>query len=106
MRKHKKIHDSQRFSIIAKDLRRCYVCGSFAGIELHEIFFGSGRRDLSKEFGLVVPLCDQCHRGTKGVHGKNGHELDMQLKAIGEAAFDNHYPELNFIKIFGKGGYK
>lgn len=106
MRKRKKIPDSQRFSIITNDLLRCYVCGAFTGIELHEIFFGSGRRDLSKVYGLVVPLCEQCHRGTNGVHGKNGHELDLQLKAIGEAAFESHYPESNFIKVFGRGGYK
>lgn len=102
----KKIPDSQRFSIITDDLRRCYVCGAFAGIELHEIFFGSHRRERSKEYGLVVPLCDICHRGTNGVHGKNGKELNMKLKAIGQTAFENHYPDLDFITIFGKGGYK
>lgn len=25
-------------------------------------------------------LCPDCHRGTNGVHGKNGHILDLKLK--------------------------
>jgi len=25
-------------------------------------------------------LCGECHRGTNGIHGKNGHILDLELK--------------------------
>lgn len=106
MKKRKKIPDSKRFSIITEDLHRCVECGAISGIMLHEIFFGRVKRDLSKEFGLVIPLCYKCHQGTNGIHGKNGHALDMKWKARGQAAFEAHYPELDFIKIFGKGGYR
>lgn len=95
----------ERYSILANDLHRCYACGRISSIELHEIFFGSRNRQLSIKYGLVVPLCSECHRGTNGVHGKNGKELNMKLKAVGQRSFERFYPELDFIKIFGKGGY-
>jgi hypothetical protein len=39
------------------------------------------------------------HRGTNGVHGKNGHELDIRLKQLGQEVFNN---DPKFIKIFGR----
>lgn len=93
--------DCERFSWIADDMTKCIVCGSHYGIEYHEIFFGS-KRNLSIKYGMVVPLCAECHRGTNGVHGKNGHELDTDLKRKGQFVFEKVYPDLKFIKIFGK----
>lgn len=78
----------------------CIVCGTgFA--ELHEIFFGKNSQ-LSKRYGCQVRLCFEHHRGTYGVHGKNGHELDKGLKQKGQLDFENRYPDLSFLKIFGK----
>lgn len=93
---------AKRFSILVKDLRRCAVCGRIAGIELHEIYFGRGKRDLSIQYGLVVPLCVECHRGTNGVHGKNGHALDAGLKKRGQEAFEKAYPDKDFLTVFGR----
>lgn len=98
----KKMKDTDRFSILADDMHRCVVCGAIASIELHEVYFGSGKRDLSKKWGLVVPLCYQCHRGTDGVHGRDGHLLDMELKRKAQIVFGNVYPDENFLSIFGR----
>lgn len=46
----------------------------------HEVFFGRRNRQKSIDDGLVVFLTPAMHIGTNGVHGKNGHKLDMELK--------------------------
>ena len=90
-----------RFSIIVKDFDRCLICGSYLNIHKHEIFFGTANRKLSIKYGLVVPLCHRHHNGSNaGVHYNK--ELNIKLKQQGQKAFEYHYPDLDFIKIFGK----
>ena len=87
-------------SIIQNDYQ-CIVCGDYR-VEDHHIFFGNAKRELSEKYGLKVWLCSRHHRGTNGVHGKNGKVLNMKLKKLGQEAFEHHYPDLNFLKIFGR----
>ena len=95
-----KTSDANRFSIITDDLKRCFVCGKIGGIDLHEIFFGSNR-EKSKRYGLVVPLCHEgCHQGSKGVHFNR--QLDLEMKKIGQKAFEGHYPDEDFLEVFGR----
>lgn len=100
-KKRKAVADGKRFSILTDELDVCYVCGMERDVELHEIFFG-GNRNNSKRYGLVVPLCPECHQGTHGVHGSKGHFLDMTLKEEGQVAFEKRYPATEFIKVFGR----
>lgn len=95
--KKDRIPDSKRFSILTKDMHRCFVCGAFAGIQKHEIFGGTGRRELSKYYGLVVPLCDKCHAE---VHKKE--DFAGELKRRGQEAFEEHYPDEEFLEVFGR----
>lgn len=60
------------------------------GLERHEIFFGKNRK-RSIEDGLVVFLTAEQHRGTKGVHGKNGKELNDKLKQLGQKTAMKYY---------------
>lgn len=93
----------KRYSIIVDNFNRCLVCGSYLNIHKHEIFFGRGKRELSIKYGLVVPLCGRHHnQSNDGVHGKNGHKLDIELKKTGQKAFQYHYPDLDFLEIFHK----
>lgn len=99
--KRKKVSDKDRFSIITSEMHRCYICGRLGGMHKHEIFFGSGKRELSKKYGLVVPLCGSCHEfGKEAVH--NNREQDLKLKAIGQRAFEKHYPKKSFLEVFGR----
>lgn len=86
-------------SIITKDLTKCYLCGSYQRIEIHHIYSGCYRKK-STQYGLVVPLCYNCHQGTNGVHF-NRLKMD-KLRAIGQKAFEREYPDLDFVKIFGR----
>lgn len=57
----------------------CPICGVVA-TELHHIMFKSQVKQLENCKLNHIYLCANCFRGTKGVHGKNGHELDKKLK--------------------------
>ena len=54
-------------------------------------FFGRGRRKISDREGLIVYLCPYCHRGDKGVHGKNGAKLNYTLKEVAQEAWEDNY---------------
>ena len=77
---------------------------AFTNLEEHHIFFGTANRKLSEKDGLKVWLCQYHHRGTKGVHGKDGHELDERLKSIAQMFYMQKYnkTEDEFIKRYGK----
>ena len=62
------------------DIHFCEVCGSSYGIELHHVIFRSQNSNLTKCKLNFAYLCPEHHRFKNGVHGKNGHELDKQLK--------------------------
>ena len=57
----------------------CEVCGS-PGNEIHHCIFGSGKKKQCERLESIILLCYECHRGTYGVHGKNGSELNLRLK--------------------------
>ena len=87
-------------SIIQKSKDRCFLCGRQAQEE-HHIFFGTANRKLSEKYGIKVYLCTECHRvGKYAVH--NNKETDMKLKIIGQKKFEEKYPKLCFLTIFGR----
>ena len=86
---------------IIQDRKECIICGSW-NVEDHHIFFGAAKRKISEKYGLKVWLCPTHHRGTNGVHGKNGHKLDMQLKELGQKAFEWKHTREEFLERFGK----
>lgn len=86
-------------SIIQEDTDYCFFCGRY-GTEIHHIFFGNPNRKWSDKYKCVVGLCADHHRGNNGVHFNR--ELDLTLKKIGQKKFEETYPELNFMGIFGK----
>ena len=91
-------------SIITNDLKHCYVCGTNQNIELHHCIHGTAKRKLADKEGLIVPLCHEHHQGTKGVHGRDGHNLDKELKINAEVVWceKNAKTPDDFIRIFGR----
>jgi len=87
-------------SIIQKE-KRCIVCHN-SNIEEHHVFFGTANRKLSEKYGLKVYLCSEHHRGTRGVHGNQGKELDTYLKQLAQSRFEEKGTREKFIQIFGK----
>ena len=85
-------------SIITSDLDHCYLCGA-PYPQIHHIFNGS-MKAKSEKYGLVMPLCMNHHTGAEGVHTIPGKMTET--KAFGQKMFELYYPELDFLKIFGK----
>lgn len=58
-------------------------------VEAHHIIKGRGKRKACETGQSTIMLCYEHHRGTYGVHGKQGHELDMRLKLQLQATYYN-----------------
>lgn len=60
-------------------------------------------RSLSEKYGLKIYLCMQHHTyegGPNAVH--RNHDIDILVKQDAQKAFIKRFPDLDFIKIFGK----
>lgn len=93
----------KRYSIL-QDKKQCIVCNKTFNLNTHEVYFGNKNRDKSIEDGCCVYLCKEHHQGTNGVHGKNGHELDLYLKQEMQKQWIKIYNKSidDFIKRYGK----
>lgn len=57
-----------------------YGCNSNNSTQLHHIIKGKGKRTQCERIESVLFVCWEHHHGNKGIHGKDGHELDLKLK--------------------------
>ena len=80
----------------------CYVTGSTQNLHLHHIFAG-GRRKLSDREGFVVWLTGHYHnQSNDGVHGKNGHALDLKLKQDCQRKYEETHSREEWMLLLGK----
>jgi hypothetical protein len=78
-----------------------YLSGRTDSLEEHHIFYGQGRRKLSERYGLKVWLThDEHNEPPHGVHFNQAAR--RRLERAGQEAFERKYPDLNFMRIFGK----
>lgn len=72
--------------------------------ERHEVFFSRAYRNKSIKDGLIIFLTEEDHRGTNGVHGKNGNKLNRYLKRTAQKAWMEYYQKTKeeFINKYGK----
>ncbi len=75
-------------SIITDVKDYCFFCGRTEDCD-HHFIFGSGKRPLSEEDGLKVPICNKCH--TMGKIDERIHDNTMAMKMskiIGQLAWE------------------
>lgn len=65
---------------MSKEIQWCKVCGTSYGVETHHIMFRSEVKALEHFKLNLVDLCIEHHKGTYGVHGSKGAELNRKLK--------------------------
>jgi hypothetical protein len=100
--------EKNRFSILVSDMNTCAECGKKferKDLSYHEVFYGTGKRQLSIKYGTVIPLCNcNCHNQVecKGIHFDK--KLRDKWHKIGQKAFMIHYEKTadEFREIFGK----
>lgn len=88
---------------IMQENKECFLCGTTNDLHLHHIIFGKNRKKCDED-KLTIYLCREHHEGTNGVHGKNGHKLDMWLKQRAERKWCEYYKRTisEFIDRYGK----
>lgn len=84
--------ENNRYSIIADNLNYCIICGK-PKQDLNEIFGGRNRQN-SMKYGLVIPMCRNCH-----IKYTNDADMQLKWKKIGQEVFEDTYNE-EFIDIF------
>ena len=87
-------------SIITDDMHTCMICGTTRNIEVHHCVFGVANKKLSDKYGLVVPLCVDCHRGRKGVH--QCRAVDLKIKQLAQKKFEELYDREKWMQLFGR----
>jgi len=94
---------SHSVSILQGKDRECYMTGNDDYLEKHHIFYGIKNRKISDAYGFFVYLIPELHRGTNGVHGINGHELDTKLKQDCQRQFEaDGHTRHEFMALIGK----
>lgn len=87
---------------IMQDEKCCYITGSTYNLHRHHIYAG-GRRKISEDNGFWVYLTGRLHnQSNEGVHGKNGHLLDMKLKQDCQRKYEETHSREEFIRLIGK----
>ena len=81
----------------------CYITGLANNLHKHHIYFGKPNRQISEKNGFWVYLAGYLHNQSNiGVHGKDGHELDLLLKKHCQAKYEETHSREEFIKLIGK----
>ncbi|MBE5886749.1 MAG: hypothetical protein E7284_10145 [Lachnospiraceae bacterium] len=85
----------------------CYLCkklhmdDSVKVTEEHHVICGTANRRISEKYGLKVYLCLYHHtQGPEAVHFNKTIMQDLKKEA--QYAFEKRYPELSFLKVFGR----
>lgn len=87
-------------SIISNE-RECLVCKTPYNLHKHHIYEGTANRKKSEKYGCWCYLCAKHHNlSNEGVHFNKA--LDKKLKKYAQSKFEETYPELDFMKIFGR----
>ena len=82
--------------------KECYITGSTHNLHKHHIYAG-GRRQISEREGFWVYLIGRLHnQSNDGVHGKNGHALDMKLKQDCQRKYEETHSREEFMQLIGK----
>ena len=87
-------------SILVSDLGSCMVCGR-PNAEVHHCLYGTSNRKWSEKYRLLVGLCAEHHRGSE-LSPHFNRDFDLQLKQYAQERFQEEYPELDFMSIFGR----
>lgn len=87
---------------IMQNVKVCIVCGACRNIHEHHIYFGANRK-VSEQNGFKCYLCGHHHnQSNEGVHGKNGHELDLHLKQECQRVYERNHTRKEFIGLIGR----
>lgn len=85
---------------ILQEKKECFVCRTTQDLQLHHVLYGTSNRKQADKYGLTVWLCLRHHTGDRGIHFDK--VLDLKLKEMAQAKFEETHTREEFIKIFGR----
>lgn len=88
--------ETKRYSIITNNLKVCYICEKNKKEDLHEIFGGSNRQK-SMQWGLVIPVCRECHK-----EWEVNEQLRKRIQQEAKEKFIEKNTKEKFREEFGK----
>ena len=95
-------------SIMQQKDGSCYLCmklkmdySTKQDLEEHHVIFNAHQRNLSEKYGLKVYLCRYHHTESAEAVHKNRSNRSL-LEDAAQRAFEDRFPELDFMAIFGK----
>ena len=81
----------------------CYITGRMDNLQKHHIYFGSCQREMSDKNGFWCYLTGVLHnQSEKGVHMRDGHELDQKLKQECQRKYEETNSREDFRRLVGK----
>ena len=87
---------------ILQSKKECYLTGSTYNLHRHHIYAGS-RRQISEREGFWVWLTGYYHnQSNEGVHGKDGHALDLKLKQDCQRKYEETHSREEWMAIMHK----
>lgn len=72
-------------SIVTEFDSICFLCSNRSQ-HTHHLVYGNANRRISDKEGLVIPLCESCHRM---IHSNS--RVGMMSKIIGQLAWELNY---------------
>ena len=85
---------------ILQSEKECFFCRATVGLEEHHIYFGRNRK-VSDENGFTVWLCPKHHR-TCDVSVHREHVVDLLLKRLCQAIYEQEHSREDFMKLIGR----
>lgn len=80
---------------------RCLICGTTQTLHKHHIFYGTGNRQLSEQYGMTCMLCANHHNMSDvGVHFNKKN--DLAVKRFAQRKFEAEYGHDLFMQVFGR----
>lgn len=94
---------NHKHSILQGKEKYCWITGARnVPLEKHHVLFGPKFRKMADKHGFWVWLTPEFHRGDNGVHGKNGHTLDLMLKQEVQTAYEKMYGHEAWMELVGR----
>lgn len=93
----------KRYSILQKDITKCYICGRNGKLHIHEVFYGTANRKKSIEDGCCIWICPEHHNmSNNGIHFNK--KIDNEIKIIMRNKWCEYYNKTleEFIGRYGK----
>lgn len=85
---------------ILQDEKVCYISGATTNLHKHHVYEAYNRKN-SEKYGFYVYLRADLHNlSSNGVHFNR--ELDLELKRLCQAKFEESHTREEFLKIIGK----